>query len=655
MRAVRIAHVAMSSSLVFLPWIAWAQSTTSGTIAGVVKDTTGAVLPGVTVEAASPALIEKVRTVVTDDQGQYKIVDLRPGIYTVTFTLTGFSTVKREGIELTTGFTAPVNAELKVGSLEETITVSGQSPVVDTQNTRQQKVLTREVIESVPTNNGIQGFAAILPGAVLSGVNRGIDVGGVMSDSSITFSYHGSDPRDMRTTVDGMPVGTMYVSGGGTSRHYVYNPQGAEEMNIQTGATAEGETGGPLINMVPRGGGNTFKGIFEIVGSNHSLQGNNFTDDLTARGLQNAATALDYTYALRGGLGGPIKKDRLWFYTSQGRWAAKQFVAGNYFNKTAGTLFYQKDLSRQAYLYYPAREHGLRLTWQAAKHKITGFFSLEDGGCSCFFGADAGTMRPEATYDIWFGPLRLSQGTWTYPVTSRLLFEAGASYLSNVGVHRNTTASALTDHSVTDLSDGFTYGSRAQAPGGAGLYGTYGYVPFNDNNNYGTRFAMSYVTGSHAVKIGGSTRSGRLVVNNRLAFDEAYTFGNQVPVSLTQFVSPFHSEARMKMDLGLYAQDQWTVKKLTLNLGVRFSYFNTYAPELVQPAGKYQPQAITFPNVGVLSWKDVAPRLGGSYDMFGNGKTAVKVALGRYVAMEGTGISMPASPAGGRLAAATLQ
>src|SRR5438552_1400463 len=149
----------------------WAQSATTGSIAGVVRDATGAVLPGVTVEAASPALIEKVRTVITDGQGQYKIVDLRPGVYTVTFTLAGFSSFKREGIELSAGFTAAVNADLKVGGLEESITVSGQSPMVDTQNIVQQKVINRQLLDSVPTSRS--NYAALTPGA-----SRSTDVGG---------------------------------------------------------------------------------------------------------------------------------------------------------------------------------------------------------------------------------------------------------------------------------------------------------------------------------------------------------------------------------------------------------------------------------------------------------------------------------------------
>src|SRR5439155_17618468 len=141
--------VVVSECLVFLPAAAWAQAET-GNIAGVVRDTSGAVMPGVTVEAASPALIERVRAVTTDKQGLYRIVDLRPGLYTVTFTLPGFSTLRRDGIELTTGFTATVNAELRVGEVEETVTVSGASPVVDVQNAQQQTTIPRNTRDALP-------------------------------------------------------------------------------------------------------------------------------------------------------------------------------------------------------------------------------------------------------------------------------------------------------------------------------------------------------------------------------------------------------------------------------------------------------------------------------------------------------------------------
>src|SRR5438128_4001202 len=187
-------------SLVFLPCIASAQSTTTGTIAGTIKDTTGAVLPGVTVEASSPALIEKVRSVVTDSQGNYKILELRPGVYKVIFTLPGFATYVREGIELTSTFTATVNAEMKVGALEETVTVSGASPLVDVQNTRTQNVLSREVIDALPTGQNLQAWASLVVGATVTPGSQ--DVGGNRGEVVTRLAIHGSHAVDMKMLHD---------------------------------------------------------------------------------------------------------------------------------------------------------------------------------------------------------------------------------------------------------------------------------------------------------------------------------------------------------------------------------------------------------------------------------------------------------------------
>src|SRR2546428_1860724 len=201
--------VVVSAGLVLLPAGARAQTLTSGNIAGVAQDISGAVLPGVTVEASSPALIEKVRGVVTDGSGQYKIVDLRPGLYTVTFSLGGFSTVKREGIELTTGFTATVNAEMKVGELAETVTVTGASPIVDTQNVRRASVLANAYLAAVPTAANRPGLASLIFGAV------GIvgDVGGSKSEQATPMSIHGGRPDDQMPMLDGRRY--PYIRGGG--------------------------------------------------------------------------------------------------------------------------------------------------------------------------------------------------------------------------------------------------------------------------------------------------------------------------------------------------------------------------------------------------------------------------------------------------------
>lgn len=234
--ARRVIACACGCVLVLVPGIAAAQSLTTGSIAGEVRDATGGVLPGVTVEAASPALIEKVRTVVTDAQGQYKIVELRPGAYTVTFTLPGFSTVRREGLQLNTGFTATVNAELRVGGIAETITVAGTSPVVDTQNVRTQNVLSDTNLETLPTNRSMQAFVTLTVGATIAGAGANLqDVGGTKTDQYSTINYHGNRQDDGRMMIDGMRFNMTIRNGGGARKHYFVNQYDVEEIVLEVG------------------------------------------------------------------------------------------------------------------------------------------------------------------------------------------------------------------------------------------------------------------------------------------------------------------------------------------------------------------------------------------------------------------------------------
>src|SRR5713226_5732744 len=299
--------VVVSGCLVFLPATAWAQAET-GNIAGVVRDTSGAVMPGVTVEAASPALIERVRSVTTDKQGLYRIVDLRPGLYTVIFTLTGFSTFKRDGIELTTGFTATVNADLRVGTVEETVTVSGASPVVDVQNVQQQITLSRAVLDALPTSRRPAQLVTLIVGANAGGTNFH-DVGGVGSDRGF-FGVHGQRADDMTYNFAGMD--NRVFSGGG----FQYNAHTFEEVVVETAAgSAEATTGGVQINIVPKDGGNIFSGSVSTELTGPKLTSDNLNDDLRARGLTSAPSVRRY-YDVGGGLGGPITRDKLWFFTA---------------------------------------------------------------------------------------------------------------------------------------------------------------------------------------------------------------------------------------------------------------------------------------------------------------------------------------------------
>ena len=278
MKSQRIACLAVVGCFLLLSTVAWAQQQATGTIAGVVKDASGAVMPGVTVEAASPALIEKVRSVVTDEQGQYKIVNLIAGTYTVTFTLPGFSTFKRDGLELTTSFTAVVNAELKVGALEETVTVSGQAPVVDTQNIRQQTTIARTTLDAIPTTKRLGQYATLIPGANYANPTLQ-DVGGNQGESG-QFAIHGGRSGDQITNIEGM---NQNQQGGGVLS---FNAQTFQEVVVETsGASAEAGSGGVQVNIIPKDGGNTLSGGFNVSYSGPSLQNGNLTDALRARGL----------------------------------------------------------------------------------------------------------------------------------------------------------------------------------------------------------------------------------------------------------------------------------------------------------------------------------------------------------------------------------
>src|SRR5262249_15530550 len=281
-------------------------------IAGVVKDASGAVLPGVAVEASSPALIEKVRTVSTNSEGQYNIVDLRPGVYRVTFTLPGFATMLREGVELSAGFTATVNAELRVGALEETVTVSGQTPTVDVRNVAATAVLAKPVLDSLPNADRLLTYASITPGAFVPPTQ--LDVGGAAGDPNGGFAIHGGKTGDARRLIDGMTWNSMEGNGGASG--HAGEAQSIDEVALVLGGgSAEHEVGGVVINIIPKYGSNSFHGGFFGSYGNHALQSDNLTDDLKAQGLR-SVNSVKLLYDNDGSFGGPVMKDKLWFFLS---------------------------------------------------------------------------------------------------------------------------------------------------------------------------------------------------------------------------------------------------------------------------------------------------------------------------------------------------
>lgn len=609
---------------------AYAQQPASS-IGGVVRDESGGVLPGVTVEASSDALIEKTRTVVTDAQGQYRIIDLRPGTYTVTFSLTGFSSVKREGIELTSNFTAQVNADMKVGAMEETVTVSGASPLVDVQNVVQRRVLERDVLDALPTGKTIQAYATLTVGAVIPPTSQ--DVGGNRGELAIAIGIHGNRSADLKLLQDGMRFNSMEGTAGGAGRGFYVNAASAQEVSIQTDAnSAEYETGGVMLNVIPKEGGNAFHGYFFGNGTNGSLQQRNLSPDLQGRGLREA-NRVRYIYDSNAAFGGPIRQDKLWFYSAHRWWGNSEYVAGTYYNRTQGTFVYTPDFDRQGYINDANRDNNIRFTWQASqKNKFNISYAIQNN-CVCHTGL-TGQIAPEAVVRWQFEPNYLVQASWSYPMTSKLLLEAGHTSLIFDWPNIRQFDEGVTFDTISILENANNYRYNASVAG-------YGNRVSKQSNQ---RASLSYVTGSHNFKAGFFGQQGwrRHVQGYNQSL--AYTFTGGAPTAITQYADPIILRERLKWNIGLFAQDQWTRGRLTLSGGVRYDYLHSFVPAIDLPAGRFV-AARTFAKVdNVPNWRDISPRFGGAYDLKGDGKTAIKVSFGRYLTGEGVTLARANNP-----------
>jgi hypothetical protein len=611
-----------------------ARAQTNSSIAGTVTDATGAVLPGVTVEATSPALIEKVRTTLTDGTGQYRLAELRPGVYTVTFTLPGFSSVRREGIELTTNFTATITAELRVGSVEETVTVSGSSPVVDTQNVVQQRVMTRDVIDAVPTAKNFANLGVLVPGTTITGYGRTLDVGGTEGHANQMLMMHGSRSADQRVLLEGMGVGMMDVSGAFPTLAF---PDGSvEEINLGLGAhVAEMETGGVRVNIIPKSGGNRFTGSVFGSFTNENFQSTNLTEELQAQGL----TAVDRIARISDfnpTLGGPIVRDRLWFYGGFRDW------------RTLGYSTLRQDTNPADWVYTPdtSRHPGandqvtdnatLRLTWQATSKDKIGLNLVYEDRCRCKH-AMGGSFEPATAPEADLVHVYLSsvtQVTWVRPATSRLLLEAGFS-AAPYRFSADPVPEAIGPAAV-ELATGFSFRARAAA---VGLNEAY-YLSRARNTE--VRGSASYATGGHALKAGVSFNPGGVKFQRETLGDYLVVLLNGAPNRAEYFATPYHHEESMRK-FAVYGQDQWTLRGLTLNVGARFDFHRSGYEAVQLPATNLLPPR-QFDGADVLNWNDFSPRLGVSYDLFGNGRTALKASLNRYVGAETIAITRAVSP-----------
>ncbi len=620
------------------PTAAWAQAS----IAGVVKDPSGAVLPGVGVEAASPELIEKARTAVTDSSGRYRIEDLRPGTYTVTFTLPGFMTLKHDGVILSGSIVTTVDAELRVG-VSETVTVTGESPIVDTVSTKRELTLDNETMRNMP---GVRSYSGLLPMVPGLQTNLGnIGTGPVFA----IFPIHGGRGVESRLTVDGLNISNP--PGGNQPPNFIADIGNAQEVTMtMSGGLGEFETAGLTVNIVPKVGGNSLSGLAYVSGFSEGMQADNFTDELRARGATQP-TPVSRVYDVNAAIGGPIKKDKLWYYLSVRVQGQQRDTLNVYYNQNAGkpdsdlsSWVYAPDLSRPAYSDRLWENYTPRITYQATPRNKFSFVWDEQPVCRTCSGTTSLTgspnfifpTSPEADGHGEFSPQRVVQGHWTSPATNKLLLEAGigTTYYQWGGreLNPNPTENLIR---VTDLAAPITPTLTT-----AMVYRSQNWL-VNRTSGTNWTFTGSYVTGSHSMKFGyqgNYWKDDREMHTNTRSL--AYTFFGGRPVfpfgSITEYANPYIVNASARQD-SLFAQDQWTIKRLTLQGAVRWDHPWSWFPAQTEPASRFFPGA-SFPRTdGVTGYNDITPRMGAAYDLFGKGKTALKVSLGKY--LQGASVS----------------
>ena len=635
--------------LVALVTLLPSSASAQASIAGSTRDTSGAALPGVTVEASSPALIEKVRIAVSDERGLFRIVNLPPGTYSVTFALPGFNQVKRDGIELSGSFNATVDADLTVGGVTETLTVTGASPIVDVQSIRRQTTISNEVLTAIPTARSWAATALLIPGIVT--------IGGSPADVQVTpqmtvFGGAGGRNNEGRMQVDGLNAGAG-LGGSGVSTYIADISNAQEVVTTTSGGLGETEVGGPSLSIIPKSGGNTLKGAAYLSGVSKGMVSSNYSPELQALGLTTPGKLLkqwDFT----GGVGGPIIKDRVWYYVTARDEGQHRTIPNVYPNLNAGDpaqFLYAPDRTREVRGAESWRLYSGRATVQATSRDKINFHWDEQHACNgATFTSTGDGCRQQPESEAAIGPLglggltsttspeiggyldthpRVRLLTWQSTATNRMLFDAGfGAYQSPFGPRESPGNTTRPLARVTE-----------QCAAGCTANGGIPNLTYRSANwghswdaQYTWRASVSYVTGAHNLKVGyGGVALVSDLENHTNDLNLAYTFSNGVPISLTQSLLPFTTSYRTR-NASFYVQDQWTLGRMTLQGALRFDHNWSLSPEQTIPASAFLASPLVFPETpGVTGYNDISPRGGLAYDLFGNGRTAVKVNFGKYL------------------------
>jgi hypothetical protein len=603
----------------------------TGTLSGVVRDAQSAVLPGVTVSVSSPSLIGGARTTVTGETGNYQFTALPPGEYTVAYDLSGFTPLKRDGVAVQVARVTRLDVELSVGALQETVTVSGESPVVDTSSTVTQTNITKELYDAIPTGRNPWVMAGLVPGVITGR----LDVGGTEGMQQYNLEAFGSADSQKSFSIDGLKTNWGGGSGGATMQYYGFEMY--EEYNMQVASgTAESDVSGVYMNMVTKSGGNRFTSDHNFYFMNDALQGSNLDDDLRqrlgllpedqcagaapgTRGCESGAAGnpIDISYDWSSTLGGPIKRDKAWFFGALRWWRLDQFQVGALNPDGSQGI----DDNR-------IRNFMGKATWQVAQNTRASFMfnrNLKDRfhRREVNFSEDKATVLQDQPAQNYVGQVNQVIGKAT-------LFDARFGRMWGVFPTRYQKEVQPTDIAIRDIVRETQINAAIEQS-------------LNPNHRYQGNATIGHFTdrfgaGTHDFKAG-TQLSWEMMQYDRIRNGDYYLELNDgVPLRAQISNTPVQSDHRLST-WSVFAQDRWMIGRATINYGVRLDGVDAHLPAQASPAGAFVGER-SFPETDVFAFNlNVAPRVGLSYDLLGNGQTALKAYYGRFYNQFGSEIA----------------
>ncbi len=634
-------RIAVSLLLLTLVVTAATAQQGSGAITGRVTDSSGAVIPGVTVTLTSPAVMG-TREGISDERGSYRFDGLPLGTYTLKYELPGFATLIREGLQITAGFTATINVSLEVATQAETVTVTGQSPVVDLQSATLAVNISPTMLADLPTGRDIIGVMGMAPGIMMSK----FDVGGSQAGTSLGFRTYGTDGQNY-ALVDGV-----------ITENNLYGDFGSvqETQVVAASKSADIKIAGAYVNNIVKTGSNDFHGGGEAYWESPRLQGDNLNDRLRSFGLT-STNRVSRFYDLNGDVGGPIKKDRLWWYGSIRRnWigvfspgfkkgeckiieGCRDAAIGTYVkdNPSPDDEVFFTDLPvrtlKLSYQLNLTNQLGYTMSWSDKHQPYRGGF----GPDASYFNADSVARQ---VYPNW-----IYKGQWTSVITSRVTLDTSyATHRVHWPFHGRVNEYSRRDLDTQAVRGGFS----GQAPGFQS--GNTGNQTDGVRWQYNIGFTVltdRLITGSHNFKMGFSTDNQHRAFKHDGTVGQIilyYRDGFRTPAFIETLDTPFDDDNGLKT-WAPYINDAWNItRKLTLNLGMRFDHSTPYYPEQRKDGtGPYQAKQVVAAR-DIVDFHALVPRISFVYDVFGNGKTAVKGSFSRYVIDENRSVATNVNP-----------